>query len=95
MKTTSALFLLFTLFITCLAQTPPSDRQQFIRVEAPVVALTHVRVIDGTGAAPLDDQTIVISGGKITSISPSSHDRWIRPSRPLRHLRVLITTTPL
>src|SRR5437667_11580694 len=72
MKTTSALFLLFTLFITCLAQTPPSDRQQFIRVEAPVIALTHVRVIDGTGAAPLEDRTIVIADGKIASVSASA-----------------------
>src|SRR5882762_2442328 len=71
MKITTALLLLFTAFINCLAQGPQSDRQQFIRVEATVVALTHVRVIDGTGAAPLDDQTIVIIDGKITSISPS------------------------
>jgi imidazolonepropionase-like amidohydrolase len=71
MRTTTALFLLCTVFITCLAQTPQSDRQQFIRVEAPVVALTHVRVIDGTGAAPLQDQTIVISDGKIQSIAPT------------------------
>jgi imidazolonepropionase-like amidohydrolase len=31
-----------------------------------------VRVIDGTGAAPLDDQTIVISDGKIQTIGPSA-----------------------
>jgi imidazolonepropionase-like amidohydrolase len=72
MKITTAIFLLFTAFINCLAQTPPSDRQQFIRVEAPIVALTHVHVIDGTGAAPLDDQTIVIVEGKIQSIAPSA-----------------------
>src|SRR6266851_3024048 len=72
MKIITALFLLFTLFIVCLAQTPPSDRQQFIRVEAPIIALTHVRVIDGTGAPPQDDQTIMISGGKIQSIAPSA-----------------------
>src|SRR5260370_6181357 len=72
MKITTAVFLLFTAFINCLAQAPPTDRQQFIRVEAPVVALTHVRVIDGTGAAPLKDQTIVIVEGKIQSIAPSA-----------------------
>lgn len=48
------------------------DRQQFIRVEAPVIALTNVRVIDGTGSAPTEAQTVVISGGKITSIGPSA-----------------------
>ena len=72
MKTTIAFFLLLSVFITCLAQTPPSDRQQFIRVDATVIALTHVRVIDGTGAAPLEDQTIVIADGKIQSIAPTA-----------------------
>jgi len=72
MKTLTALFLLFTTFIVCLAQGPAADRQQFIRVEARVVALTHVRVIDGTGAAPIEDQTIVITNGKITSIVPTA-----------------------
>ncbi|MEK6304206.1 MAG: amidohydrolase family protein [Acidobacteriota bacterium] len=52
-------------------QGPTAERQQFIRVEAPVVVLTHVRIIDGTGAAALDDQTIVIADGKIQSIGPS------------------------
>src|SRR5438309_3204533 len=72
MKITTALLLLFTAFINCLAQTPPAERQQFIRAEAPVIALTHVRVIDGTGAAPLEDQTIVIADGKIQSIAPTA-----------------------
>jgi imidazolonepropionase-like amidohydrolase len=72
MKITTALLLLLSTVIVCLAQGPPSDRQQFIRVEAPVIALTHVRVIDGTGAAPLEDQTIVISDGKVQSIAPAA-----------------------
>ena len=72
MKTTTVLFLLLSLSISCLAQGPPSDRQQFIRVETPVIALTHVRVIDGTGAAAMEDQTILIVDGKITEIHPSS-----------------------
>ena len=66
----SVLLLLFCLVGLASAQAP--DRQQFVRVEAPTVALTHVRVIDGTGAAPLEDQTIVISGGKIQSVGPSA-----------------------
>jgi imidazolonepropionase-like amidohydrolase len=71
MKITTIFFLLFTAFIRCLAQTPPSDRQQFIRTEAPVIALTHIRVIDGTGAAPLEDQTVVIANSKIQTLGPS------------------------
>jgi imidazolonepropionase-like amidohydrolase len=55
-----------------IAQGPLADRQQFIRVEAPVVVLTHVRIIDGTGAPAVDDQTIVISDGKIQSIASNA-----------------------
>lgn len=40
----------------------------FVKEDAPVVALKHVRVIDGTGAAPRADQTLVIADGKITAM---------------------------
>ena len=53
------------------------------------MALEHVRVIDGTGAAAKVDQTIVIAGGKITAIgnagavpvpadAPHRYDRLFR-----------------
>jgi imidazolonepropionase-like amidohydrolase len=42
--------------------------RQFISVDAPVVALEHVRVIDGTGAAAAENQTIVIENGTIRSV---------------------------
>src|SRR5215510_11890348 len=74
MKTTIALFLLFA-FTTAFAQNPQTDRQQFIRVEAPVIALTHVRVIDGTGANALEDQTLIIRDGKIGSIESGANAR--------------------
>ncbi len=44
----------------------------FIKVDSPVVALVHVRVIDGTGAAARDDQTVVLSGGKIESVGDAA-----------------------
>jgi imidazolonepropionase-like amidohydrolase len=69
MKVTTCFLLLLCLVSGSVAQGP--ERQQFIRVEAPVVVLTHVRIIDGTGAAALDDQTIVIADGKIQSIGAS------------------------
>jgi len=54
---------------TCFAQPQAAPTtKDFIRVQSPVIALEHVRVIDGTGAAAKADQTIVISGGKITAI---------------------------
>ncbi|HVF23817.1 MAG TPA: amidohydrolase family protein [Pyrinomonadaceae bacterium] len=60
-----------------------SDRQQFIRVEAPLIALTNVRVIDGTGAAPRDDQTILIQGGKIQSVGPTASTTYPADARTL------------
>src|SRR5213083_3324921 len=72
MKATTALLLLLGIAIISVAQTPTSERQQFIRIEAPVVVLAHVCVIDGTGAAPREDQTIIISDGKIQSIGAST-----------------------
>ena len=40
----------------------------FITVDAPVVALTHARVIDGTGAPAKENQTIVIRSGAIAAV---------------------------
>jgi imidazolonepropionase-like amidohydrolase len=54
---------------TCFAQPQPQQLpKDFIRLQSPVISLEHVRVIDGTGAPAQADQTIVISGGKITAI---------------------------
>jgi amidohydrolase family protein len=44
-----------------------AETKQYVVVDTPVVVLRHVRVIDGTGAAPRDDQTIVVSHGLITA----------------------------
>src|SRR5256714_1747801 len=68
MKILILIVLIVSVSFPSFAQTPPSDRQQFIRVEAPIVILRHVRVIDGTGAAPREEQTITIAEGKIKSI---------------------------
>src|ERR1041385_2387454 len=68
MKIMIAFLLLITSSIAAFAQGPQNDRQQFIRVEAGVIALTHVRVIDGTGAAPTENQTIIIMDGKILAV---------------------------
>ena len=54
------------------AQTLSPQVRGFVKVDAPVVALTHVRVIDGTGAAERDDQTVIISNGKIESVSDAA-----------------------
>ncbi|HCU12605.1 MAG TPA: hypothetical protein DGB72_10825 [Gemmatimonadetes bacterium] len=45
--------------------------RSFVVVDSPVVALTHARVIDGTGAAARDDQTVIIRDGRIAALGPS------------------------
>ena len=64
----NALLLVIVFISSAVAQN--NEVRQFIRVEAPVVVLEHVRVIDGTGTAPVEDQAIVISGGKISAVGP-------------------------
>src|SRR3954466_5656729 len=63
-----AIFVL-TALAAC-AQSPqlsPAVRA-YVKYDQPVIALTHVRVIDGTGAPAKEDQTVVIRGGKIESL---------------------------
>ncbi|HKY59680.1 MAG TPA: amidohydrolase family protein [Gemmatimonadota bacterium] len=49
----------------------PTAIQEVVRVTAPVVALTHVQVVDGTGAPPAADRTIVIEDGRIAAVGPA------------------------
>lgn len=70
----------FLLVMACaigtLAQGPFTPGiKPFVAVDAPVIALEHVRVIDGTGGAPQEDQTIVIDHGRIQSIAPADQAR--------------------
>ncbi len=46
--------------------------QRFVSIDAPVVALTHARVVDGTGSPARTDQTIVIRGAQIAAVGPSA-----------------------
>ena len=49
--------------------------RKYVRVGTRQVVLEHVRVIDGTGAAPLEDRNVSIADGKITAISPGADVR--------------------
>jgi hypothetical protein len=65
------LLLVATLLFASVAvpQTPKApDMAEVVSVDAPVFVLNHVRVIDGTGAAAQDDQSVVIANGKIQSM---------------------------
>lgn len=42
--------------------------RRYVQTDAAVIALRHVRVIDGTGGAPREDQTILIRDGRIAAI---------------------------
>jgi len=42
--------------------------RSYISIDSPVVALTHARVIDGTGVPPRDDQTLIIRDGRIVAL---------------------------
>jgi imidazolonepropionase-like amidohydrolase len=66
----SRIFLLLLASLTVNAQTPDLSKsvREFVRVNSAKVVLTHVRIIDGTGTAAVDDQNVVIEGGKITAI---------------------------
>jgi hypothetical protein len=44
------------------------DVAPFVSVPGPNVVLNHVRVIDGTGAAPKENQSVFISNGKIAAL---------------------------
>jgi hypothetical protein len=46
--------------------------QRFVSVDAPIVALSHARLVDGTGAPARVDQTIIIRGSRIDAVGPSS-----------------------
>ncbi len=51
------------------AQTAPSkDVAPFVSVNGQSIVINHVRVIDGTGAAAKENQTIFINQGKIAAI---------------------------
>lgn len=57
---------------TSLGAQQKATPSPFIRENVPVIAITHVELIDGTGAAPASDQTVVFDHGKISAVGPSA-----------------------
>jgi enamidase len=64
---------------TAAAQPSPAARptisktvRPYVAIDTPTFALTHVRVIDGTGAAPRTDQTVVVTNGRIAAIGDAN-----------------------
>jgi imidazolonepropionase-like amidohydrolase len=67
------------------AMAPAVSR--YIKVPAGVIVLEHVRVIDGTGAAALEDQVLTIRAGKIERI-----EAWAKRRQPAADAVVLDMT---
>lgn len=60
------------LLVFLAARLAAQDVDSVIAVRAPLIALTHAKLIDGTGAAPREDQTILIRDGHIAAVGASS-----------------------
>lgn len=70
-------FVLSLLTAGLLAAQQGQNRMQpgvdpFISVKDPVIALQHVRVIDGTGSAVTEDQTVILDHGKIAQVGATA-----------------------
>lgn len=63
-------FLMFSSLAAAQALSP--EVRQFVKVDAGVVGLTHVRVIDGTGAPAREDQTIILNKAMVEAVGASS-----------------------
>ncbi len=66
------ILLRFAGLVGLAARLVGQETDTFVSLRAPVIALTHARVIDGRGTASRDDQTIVIRDGRIADIGPSA-----------------------
>ena len=71
-KSATAVLWMLVCSVGLIAQTLSPQVRGFVKVDSPLVALAHVRVIDGTGAATREDQTVVLSQGKIRSVSDAA-----------------------
>lgn len=77
----------------------------WIAYRQPVIAFTHATVIDGTGAAPTRDQTLVINHGRISELGPAAstavpagatvidaHGKTLLPGLVMMHEHLFYTT---
>lgn len=81
MKTRPGIATAAALMIACViigssaaAQRPSLSRnvRDYVAIDTPTVVLTHVRVIDGTGAPPRENQSIVVRDGRIVSLGDAA-----------------------
>jgi imidazolonepropionase-like amidohydrolase len=75
MKRILTIAFLMTIVLSVAAQAPRSLSpavQPFVAESAPVFALTHIRLIDGTGTPAREDQTIVVADRKILALGDAA-----------------------
>jgi len=65
----------------------PAALKPYLKEDSPVIVLNHVRIIDGTGAPPAEDQRVDIADGKIIRVQSAS----LRTAYPA-HAKVLDLT---
>ena len=66
--------------VSASAQQPSPAVARYIKVPAaPAIVLTHVRIIDGTGADPIEDAVLTIAGGKIVKKEVWAHRKPFAP----------------
>src|SRR3984893_10250842 len=58
----------------------PAALKPYVIEDSPALVLNHVRLIDGTGAAPVEDQRIDIENGKITRVQSAKLRNAYAPS---------------
>jgi imidazolonepropionase-like amidohydrolase len=63
--------LLATLLASPAALAQDDWRKQFLHIDAPVVLLKNVRIVDGSGGPPAVQQSILISNGRIEAVGPA------------------------
>ena len=59
---------ILTLAVPSAQQLSDAVRRDYVKVEAPVVALTNARVLDGTGAPARAAQTLILRDGNIAGL---------------------------
>ena len=77
-RPTWAIMTLIVLIAPTLVSAQSADElsdavKEFVAIEGPTVALTGIKVIDGTGSTPRANQTVVIVDGRISAVGSSDN----------------------
>jgi enamidase len=88
------------------ATPPPApEAGKFVGYAQPVIAFTHAEIVDGTGAKPRYDQTLVIENGRIAAMGPhakipdgatviDAHGKTLLPGFVMVHEHMFYTSGP-